>query len=90
MGKHAYVLRLIWNLKHFVKALPLILKKCRDFTACIQTVDFFSTPDSKYFKDQNGEDPEGWGRITPFISHWGAQTGPESHISRTGISRGTS
>lgn len=39
-GKYTYVLRLIWNLKHFVKALPLILKKCRDFAACIQT-DFF-------------------------------------------------
>lgn len=43
MGKYTYVLRLIWYLKHFVKALPLILTKCRDFAACIQT-DFFSPP----------------------------------------------
>lgn len=41
MGKHIYVFRLIWDLKHFVKALPLIPKKCRDFAACIQTVIFF-------------------------------------------------
>lgn len=41
VGKHTYVLRLICNLKHFVKALSLIPKKCREFAACSQTAIFF-------------------------------------------------
>lgn len=69
-GKTHLCFKIYLESETLVKALPLILKKCRDLLPVVR-LGFFFSPKSKCYDDQNGVGPSSnTGKSGPGVSHF--------------------